>query len=81
MNNRELLVGVISEQAQLIEGLCCEIESLEARLKDALSGITYLEDSLDAYREQTEAELAEANKAFREARAALDKAVNQATAE
>ena len=46
MNNRELLVGVISEQAQLIEGLCCEIESLEARLKDALSDVTYLESKL-----------------------------------
>lgn len=80
MNNRELLVGVISEQAQLIEGFCCEIESLEARLKDALSDVTYLEDRIVAMREQYEAELAEANKAFKEART-LDKAVNQATAE
>ena len=74
MNNRELLVGVISEQAQLIEGLCCEIESLEARLKDALSDVTYLEDRLVAQREHMEARIAEA-------RATLDKAVNQATAE
>lgn len=74
MNNRELLVGVISEQAQLIEGLCCEIESLEARLKEALRDVTYLEDRLVAQREHMEAELAEA-------RATLDKAVNQATAE
>ena len=81
MNNRELLVGVISEQAQLIEGLCCEIESLEARLKDALSDVTYLENRIVELREQYEAELAEANRVFKEARATLDKAVNQATAE
>lgn len=64
---RELLVGVMNAQAQLIEGLVCENESLEARLKGALSDVTYLEDRLV------------------EARAALDKAVNkavnQATAE
>lgn len=81
MNNRELLVGVISEQAQLIEGLCCEIESLEARLKDALSDVTYLEDRLVAQRENMEAELAEARSVFKEARATLDKAVDLATAE
>lgn len=81
MNNRELLVGVISEQAQLIEGLCCEIESLEARLKDALSDVTYLENRIVEQREQMEAELAEANEAFNEVLAILDKAVNQATAE
>ena len=78
---RELFVGVMNAQTKLIEGLIGENNSLEARLKGALSDVAYLEDRIVAQREQMEAELAEANEAFKEARATLDKVVNQATAE
>ena len=74
MNNRELLVGVMNAQAKLIEGLVCENESLEARLKDALSDVTYLEDRLVAQREQHEAELAEAGRNFKKVLVKIEKA-------